>query len=167
MYLLQKRALRIPKSVIGGAVGGIAGGLGGYQIGDTQEQKLENAISLGLSGVILGSIIGADPAYKYRGRTWGQKGYGRKSYNYQKAPPPRSAPTPKWAKGVKTKADAKKRYKQEARKKHPDIGGTTKDFQNLQNEWAAYRSSAGFSKMSSIKYLAFVDELQKIKGYET
>lgn len=75
------------------------------------------------------------------------------------SPPPRpSTPPPNWAEGAATKAEAKKKYKQEAMKAHPDRGGTHEDFVKLQKEWDDFQKSREFAKLA----MPFLDELAKI-----
>lgn len=60
------------------------------------------------------------------------------------------APPPKWAKGAKTKAEAKKRYRAEAKKHHPDIGGDPETMKKVNTEWEAFENSSHFDKLAHL-----------------
>lgn len=49
---------------------------------------------------------------------------------------------------VKTKVDAAKAYKAEARKQHPDLGGSTERMKTLNQAWSDFRQSPEFSKLA-------------------
>jgi hypothetical protein len=89
---------------------------------------------------------------------WGRR-TGASSGGY--ARPASSAPsqTPDWLKGVTTKAEAKTRFRANARQHHPDLGGDAEKFKKLNNEWEGFQST--FDKLA---FAAFFDELMKISS---
>ena len=76
-------------------------------------------------------------------------------------PPPKPAEHPEWLKGVKTKAEAKSRYREQAKKHHPDRGGDTRTMQDINAAWDKYQSHPDFSKLGHM-LRSFSDELEKI-----
>ena len=61
---------------------------------------------------------------------------------------------PSWLRAAKTKADAKKAYRGEMRKSHPDLGGSTAKAQATNAEWAQWQS-----KFASVRMGGFASEL--------
>lgn len=70
-----------------------------------------------------------------------------------------SAGMPDWLHGVKTQAEAKSRFRAEARKHHPDAGGSTARMQEINAQWAKAQKHPGFPKVAMA---AFSDELFEI-----
>lgn len=54
-----------------------------------------------------------------------------------------------WLKDVKTKADAKSAFRAQARANHPDVGGSTANMQNINNQWEQAQAHPGFSKLGA------------------
>lgn len=77
--------------------------------------------------------------------------------------PPQNVQTPNWLKDVKTKADAKKRYREQAAKNHPDRGGNTKDMQDINLAWEAFKKSSDFDKLG-MRLPSFFQELLQIRS---
>ena len=77
--------------------------------------------------------------------------------------PPQNVRTPDWLKDVKTKADAKKKYREQAAKHHPDRGGNTKDMQDINNAWEAFKRSSDFNKLG-MRLPSFFQELLEIQS---
>jgi hypothetical protein len=71
------------------------------------------------------------------------------------------APPPSWAKGAKTKAEAKTRYRAEAKKHHPDHGGDAEKMKKVNTEWEAYEKSKHFDKLAGW-IPSLIDELQQL-----
>lgn len=68
---------------------------------------------------------------------------------------------PDWLKGVKTKAEAKSRFRDQAKKHHPDAGGDEEAMKKINAEWARAKGHHGFPKTASV-YNGFADELFNI-----
>lgn len=63
-------------------------------------------------------------------------------------------------KNIRTKADAAKAYKQEARKRHPDLGGSTEKMKDLNATWNSFKATSDFSKLAmSRQWAALADSL--------
>lgn len=77
--------------------------------------------------------------------------------------PPQNVQTPNWLKDIKTKADAKKRYREQAAKNHPDRGGNTKDMQDINLAWEAFKKSSDFDKLG-MRLPSFFQELLQIRS---
>lgn len=77
--------------------------------------------------------------------------------------PPQNIKTPDWLKDVKTKVDAKKKYREQAAKHHPDRGGNTKDMQDINNAWEAFKKSSDFNKLG-MRLPSFFQELLQISN---
>jgi hypothetical protein len=99
--------------------------------------------------------------------SWGNR-YGRgssSSSNRDAGPsnPKRSASVPEWAKKAKTKDEAKKAYRAEAIKHHPDKGGDPEKMKKVNVEWEDFTKhpNSPFHKMAGV-LAAFMDELTSI-----
>lgn len=68
--------------------------------------------------------------------------------------------TPEWLKGVKTKADAKTKFREQAKMHHPDRGGSEEKMKKVNSEWDSFQKHH-FNKLSHI-LPAFLDELKEI-----
>jgi hypothetical protein len=67
---------------------------------------------------------------------------------------------PEWLKGVKSKAEAKAKFRDLARQHHPDRGGNVEKMKKINAEWEAAQAHHEFPKTASVS--AFVDELFEI-----
>lgn len=130
-------------TAIGGIAGGLAGGLPDPRTGKTREpttsERVINAIGGGLSGGYLGHALG--------------QGIGgmRSRVNWK------TRSTPEWLRGIKTRAEGRKRYHQESRKVHPDFGGSAEAQSRLNQEWEKHEPM-----LKSAMLRGFSDELEKI-----
>lgn len=139
--------------LIGGGLGAGIGGAKGYflptdrkgqRITDpTSQERRSAALKSALGGGLAGGVLGAhaaDVARTFR----------------------RYSPTPSWVRGAKTKAEAKKIFRAEAMKTHPDRGGNEEAMKRLNDEWDRFQNSAAFHKLAA----AFLDEFMKISSLE-
>lgn len=86
---------------------------------------------------------------------------GGGGYTPPPRPPPAPANHPEWLKGVKTKAEAKAKYRDMAKQHHPDRGGDTRKMQDINSEWDKFQKHPDFSKLSHVLG-SFFDELSSI-----
>ncbi len=70
---------------------------------------------------------------------------------------------PSWLKGVSSKKDATSRMRTEARKHHPDRGGSHEKMVNLNTQWEQFQKSDKWSKLKESMYFGFFDELGKME----
>lgn len=154
--------------------GSIIGGLGGGALGATikglpkkqtdqdtgKEKKLTNkerrnrAIKGGLVGGATGVLYGGRLGFALRAHKW-NSGF-RPAAGTHGIPKPK---TPDWLKGVESKADARRAFHAQARKLHPDLGGSEDAIKKLNQEWETHEPM--FKKAM---YDAFADELEKISS---
>jgi len=88
----------------------------------------------------------------FNSRWGGGAGAGR-GYS---APPPRPAhphsqPMDQhapWMSGVTTKAEAKAKFRQQARANHPDVGGSTAKMQEINQQWETVQGHPDFQKLA-------------------
>lgn len=124
-------------------------------------QTVMGAAIGGHAGVQLGTL---SKTFRDAGKQG--RGFSRGWRPGGEAPPP-SRPSsanmkpPAWAKGAKTKADAKKAYRAEAFKHHPDRGGDQNKMKDLNNQWENFQQSEHFNKLSGV-LPSFFDELDLI-----
>lgn len=78
----------------------------------------------------------------------------------QSAPQPDTG-VPDWLKGVKTKAEAKSKWREVAFKHHPDRGGNAETFKKRSAEWDSFEKHH-FEKLSHL-IASFQDELMRIR----
>jgi len=131
----------------GAALGAGVSGLNRYHYYKSRNKKPEaggvarSAILGGISGGALGSM-----AHSVRHGTPASGGR-RRSQNQSHSGRPNPAEKPEWLRHVKTKDDAKKAYKAQARKHHPDLGGSEEKFKQVGNEWEDFQRHH-FDKLS-------------------
>jgi hypothetical protein len=65
-------------------------------------------------------------------------------------------------KDVKSKADAKRIYRELAKKMHPDMGGSTAEMQGLNNMWEQARLHPDFPKTAAAIADGLIDEMVKL-----
>lgn len=142
----------------GGIIGGLTGAASGAVLGSkkhnidgtkrTGKERLVwaglGAASFGLAGHQLGSFAGV-----------------AKNYSNLKGgfiPPAPKPKMPAWLKGAKTRTEGHNLYRQNAKKLHPDLGGSNEAMANLSNEWKSYEPH--LKKIAML--FAFADEISKI-----
>lgn len=96
-------------------------------------------------------------------RSWG--GHRPPGGEARSAPKPSFAEPPDWLKGVTTKAEAKKKFRDMAYKHHPDRGGSTEKMQDLNSQWEKFKTHH-FDKLAHRRMISFADEIMKIAGAE-
>lgn len=116
----------------------------GEKLERTNKQRiiggLTGAAGLGYLGYATGSGIGAV----------------RNAVKWNSGHRPRPA-MPDWLKGAKNKADAKRAYRAQSRKAHPDLGGSHEAQKRVNHEWESHES---FFKEAMLR--SFANELEKI-----
>jgi hypothetical protein len=152
----------------GGVTGAIVGGLGAGILGAaanglpkrqynlasgkkeelTNKQRVTKAVVGGLSFGAVGAMHGHTIGYNHNARKWNA---GMRPSAVSASKPP------DWLKGAKTKAEARKAYHAQARKHHPDLGGSPDAIKKLNQEWEAHEPL-----YKKAMYVAFADELEKI-----
>lgn len=65
------------------------------------------------------------------------------------------ADTAPWLHGVQSQAEAKQRFRGEARKNHPDVGGSTEAMKNINTQWAAAQDHPEFRNMKAAFFAGF------------
>lgn len=156
-----------------------------------KKDRKKNAIRAGIAGAVSGGLYGASlgieksiaddsrrAAYEAytRAHSHGYHGSHSTTGNWWDDPNagrPRGAggnpfrsksqpgPVPDWLHGVKTKAEAKTKWREVARKHHPDMGGNAETFKRYNNEWDHFEKHH-FSKLSHVMIEAFMNEITSI-----
>jgi hypothetical protein len=146
-----------------------------------KKRKLNNILKSTLYGGTYGGILGASAAARSAERSYYYGGsYGRsyaggrsytggRSYSSYSGTQAKSNPFNDLTQGIKTKAEAKKIWRNIALQKHPDKFAhitnedqkkkIMNDFQDLNNHWEDFQKSPEFHKLAM---LSFRDELEKI-----
>lgn len=131
-----------------------------------------NAVVGGVGGAMLGHDIGKmDTTWRNINKgVRGAKGKSYKDYDFgfggrsssREAPPIKTKDigTPDWLKGVKTKGEAKSKFRQQAGQHHPDRGGDENKMKKVNAEWDSFQKHH-FHKLSFV-LPGFLDELGKI-----
>lgn len=148
--------------LIGGVAGGAAGAVGGFLPKTYKNDKGKNTKKTVGQRIAKGILLGGAGAYA--GRAAGMLGVGihrahkviNKGYHATAAKP---AHAPDWLKGAKTKAEGRRAYHAQARKAHPDLGGSEEAIKKLTQEWESHEPH-----FKTAMYAAFADELEKIAG---
>ncbi len=159
-----------------GAVGAALGGLPktqynlatGQKEERTKAQRITGAVLGGLSFGTYGALEGHGMGWNRNANKWNAGNAGAHSYGSaggyasgaRAAAPPAS--TPEWLQGAQTRAEGRKRFHQQARKYHPDLGGDPEVFKRISAEWEAHEPHF---KQAMIN--AFADELVKIANAGT
>lgn len=132
----------------GAALWGGAGATLGALTPEEGQSRLRSAIYGGLGGAAVGGIRGAT---KLPSRP-----------SAQPPPPPHSPPPPSprmgneihdvapFLRDVSSKADAKARFRQAARTRHPDMGGSTSSMQELNDQWAKAQAHPAYAKFAAL-----------------
>jgi len=168
MALKQKIISKAP--IWGPAVAGL--GVGGLTYLSDRKSKrkdrLAGALGTGLYaagiGYTLAHALKSDKRYSYRygGRPGGSAGY----YSRTKPRHPEAGNLSSVLNKVKTKADAKKAYRQSSIKTHPDKpGGSNEAFKDVNNEWKEFMSSGQFDKLAFLKFIhkrSAINEFEKL-----
>jgi hypothetical protein len=158
-------------TAIGAGAGGALGIADAANLVDddrTSENAKSRIIGNVIHGALVGSVFGLShgvaksvPNYGGSGDPssyGGYEGYKRR----HGVGPDKKEPLPDWLKGVKTKNEAKRRYRDLARKNHPDRGGDTKKMQDITTAWESAQMHSDFPKTASIFFEALLSELEKI-----
>lgn len=145
----------IAAAVPGALVGGLASGVQKLRGQDphTRRNMLLGALGGGLvgsthSGVRANRLID-DPAFEEEfARSQGAGGdpFDIKTERSDDRPLSEIA---SWMSGVASKAEAKKHYREEIRKAHPDLGGSSDDTRRLIADWKAIQRHPDFSKLAA------------------
>lgn len=135
-----RRGQRIGAGVLGGA-GAVHGALkkknkSGVEL--NKKTRIGGAVVEGVAGGLIGHGVG---------------GFGGLATGLRAIKPK----PPTWLKGVKTKSDAKAKFRAVARQHHPDLGGSTEKMKKVNDEWSAWEG-----KFKEAMFSAFADELEKI-----
>lgn len=116
----------------------------------------------GAFGAAHGAAIGnAAHMGQQQGRQYYRGGTRRGPGGYAPPPPPSNVMAPAWAGKVKTKSEATKAWKSEARKHHPDLGGNPDKMKKVNAEWEEWQRSNHFNKLAGV-IPSFLDELMQI-----
>lgn len=135
----------------GALIGAAALGIPGAVLGSTKKNRAtgeERTTKQRVVGGLVGGIAGA---------SYGSVAGAGIGYDIGKARGFRPPPTPDWLKGAKTKAEGRKLYHAQARKLHPDLGGSEEAIKKLNNDWAKHERMFKTAMLN-----AFADELEKI-----
>lgn len=149
------------RGLLYGGLGGAA--LGGAMFGlpkkDPQGSELTGKQRLGRAAVgalgfgVLGAMHGKDIGWNSRARKW-NSGFRPAPGTAGGIPKPA---TPDWLAGATTKAEGRRAWHAQARKLHPDLGGSEDAIKNLNAEWETHEPL-----FKRAMYSAFADELEKI-----
>jgi hypothetical protein len=164
------------EDLVGAGAGALGYGALGHHVGKKNEKAKDpskrsdrwgGAVAMGALGAAHGHMFGSmlrgsrlmsHQARIPRGASHKTDDSGNFDFGAAKA---EDVPTPKWARGAKTKADAKTRYRAEAMKNHPDRGGNAEKMKDINTEWEKWEKSPGFNKLSHV-LLGLIDELEKL-----
>ncbi len=141
----------------GGIIGGLTGAAGGAILGAVAPNKERERTT---KEKIIGSALGAG-AFGLAGHQMGSAVGAVRNYSKLRSGFIPSAPKPKtpaWLKGAKTRTEGHRLYQQNARKLHPDLGGSNEAMANLAKEWKSYEPH--LKKMAML--FAFADEIANI-----
>ena len=143
-YKRNKNTNTAKRTLIGAVVGATAGGLVGRYVAGQKDYSKQNWRKWG----------------KEFQRDW-DKNFGKDRWQYRqrgeaKMPPPPKTDLESFFKEhghdhtqFKTKAEAKKVYREAARKHHPDMGGDPEKFKKLSTDWEGIENSEWFHKLAS------------------
>jgi hypothetical protein len=129
-----------PHALHGAIVGAEIGTIAPAESGD---KRVQNAIDGGLLGAALGLLSG---------------GHAVPTPDVFVDP----NEMPRMFKDVKSKADAKRIYRELAKKMHPDMGGSTAEMQGLNNMWEQARLHPDFPKTAAAIADGLIDEMVKL-----
>lgn len=150
----QAHADRMYSAKVMALGGGLTGGLLGFRHG-VNRQMWDDAFRYS------DPFKGRDP---FRDVNWddvfSRAGRGRYRGGGAASPRrPRVSGPPSWMGNVKTKAEAKAKYREAAIKNHPDKGGSNEAMGAINSEWDNFKASPHFDKLA---FAAFLDEMTKI-----
>jgi hypothetical protein len=138
--------------------GAVFGALAGSYIGDNFGKNKKEKDRNSLIGAWIGGTTGAI------GGAYGRRKFieyiNKKRYGYRP-----SAPKPKFTNNIKdffkehgydyskikTKLEAKRVYREAARKHHPDMGGNAEKFKKLSTDWEGIENSNWFQKLAALR----------------
>lgn len=109
----------------------------------------------GTGALIAGGVLGATYLHHKVHGGFNPRPSGRTTSSWGRKPP-----KPAWAKNAKNHGEAKRAYRAEAMKHHPDRGGNAEKMKTLNNEWEELEKHH-FPKQSSV-LSSFFDELESI-----
>lgn len=164
------------------AVGALVGGLGGVVVGApvgyanpgglhgrklTHKERIQSAklmsVALGSLGVLTGlSSVRKRQFFREQAKRFEEAWRAGRKY---KSSRPFSV-VPPWIGKPATKNEAKKKFRSEAMKRHPDKGGSEEAMKLLNYEWDTFKNSPRFEKLAAVTSTAFLDELEKIASLE-
>ena len=173
---IQRKAIKIANAIVReGGDEGIAIATGIKKAKGLVKLAIILPIGLGMIGSQIGRRIGKDKKSKSRNRKIGawtgflagvggqvaitkhlQKRFAG-GYGYAKVTKPKMDPKDFFKehgtsiKLIKSKADAKKIYREAARKHHPDLGGNVEKFKKLSTHWEDVENSDWFQKLASLR----------------
>ena len=150
-------------ALYGGLAGGTVGEIAGIGAGDDQEDLARRTRRYMLYGALPGAVVGGLGGYG-KAMGWGEPGGGAGARGGRSAGggpstyAPRGSMHPKdvdWLKGVKTKADAKARYRAASRKFHPDFAKDPVDraareeaMKKINHAWDSVQNHPAYTKMA-------------------
>lgn len=165
---LVKLAFIVPGAFIGFGLGAIAGSKTGKIKNKNGKNTRQRNTKIGAwTGAAIGATAGAYGKIKLLEAI---KNSRSKQYNYSMPKPPtKSSDIQKFFKEyggdyskIKTKLDAKKVYRDAARKHHPDAGGNPEMFKKLSTDWENVESSKWFTKLAALTHRSeFVQKILK------
>lgn len=141
---------------------------------DVASSAAMGAVAGGYTGRMLGRMYSQSKGWKayrsgegksnydedYGGSSRGDRGgrYGGGGYSRPSA----AREPPEWAKGAKTKAEAKKAYRDAAIKNHPDKGGSEEVMKKINSDWDEANKPGGWAtKLSAAQILALLNEMYR------
>lgn len=126
--------------------------------------KLVGTAANTVLGALNFGLLGADErdarrwTKSYRSNFGGRRSYGGgHSYSHK----PKAAPVPEWLKGVKTKAEAKTKFREQAKAHHPDRGGSEEKMKQVNTAWDDFQKHH-FHKLAFL-IPSFMEELESIR----
>jgi len=124
-----------------------------------------------LGGMLLGGHAGTrvkSKLHQAAGAEWARANPGYNNYRSRGAPTDvNSARSVLGLGGVKTKAEAKKRFRNAAIKNHPDRGGTDEAMKRVNSAWTDIQKSGWFNKLAFLKGFEKQLELAKLEKSAT
>lgn len=163
-------------TAVGASLGAAGGGALGRVEGAYNEKHHKRDVKIGIragktmgtiggaiAGGVTGGGIGRTASLNREYKKWSRRfvrGFGNSG---RSAPRPQNVKPPDWAKGAKTKAEVKTRYRAQAMKHHPDRGGNAETMKKVNTEWEAFEKSPNFKKLGHV-LSSFLDELELIRA---
>lgn len=139
--------LGIGGAAVGAGLGGLQGLIApGTDADGNRRSRLSGALHSGMSASLaggVGGVIGGGLG-AMAGGAWPRdmRGPANVGANVHDVAP--------WLKGVKTKAEAKSRFRDLARTTHPDLGGSTSRMQTVNDQWAQAQAHPAYDKFAAL-----------------